>query len=63
MSAREELRMHLAQASTRAENDAVREHLDAALRLLDEDVPALVVCRGCGLEGLPQQIAAHECSR
>lgn len=62
-TAAERLRMHLAQAKTRAENDDARAHVSAALTILDEDVPPtpLDECPVCGRVGLPEQLYAHRC--
>lgn len=57
------VRMHLAQAYTRARHPDARSHIRAALQRLDGD-PAddrLVECLSCGRIGLPEQIADCDC--
>jgi hypothetical protein len=58
----DELRMQLSQAYTRAVAPEAREHLRAALELVDPDIPtALEQCPVCGTVGLPDRIEAHDC--
>lgn len=59
---REALEMHLVQAITRCESDAVSAHLQAALQHC-RDLPAtpLVECPVCGRVGLPERIQMHNC--
>lgn len=62
-TAREALEMHLAQALTRCESAAVRDHLEAALRHCRDLPPTpLVECPLCGCVGLPERIRIHDCS-
>jgi hypothetical protein len=64
MTARERLRMQLAQALTRSESPAVRSHLRAALREWEDLPPTpLVECPVCGRVGLPERLRVHECRR
>jgi hypothetical protein len=58
----ERVRMHLAQAATRAENADARAHIQAALAELD-DSASLVECPTCNRVGLVERIAAHDCGR
>jgi len=62
---REELRMHLAQARTRAESDAAREHVARALDLVDLLPPTpLDACDACGRVGtrpLVTDSSRHDC--
>jgi hypothetical protein len=62
MTARERLRMHLAQALTRTDSPDVRDHIRAALREW-ENLPLtpLVECPVCGKVGFPERIACHHC--
>ncbi|WP_273837603.1 hypothetical protein [Halococcus sp. PRR34] len=62
MTARERLRMQLAQALTRSESPVVRAHLRAALRAYEELPPSsLVECPLCGRVGLPDRLHIHDC--
>lgn len=62
---REELRMHLAQAKTRAESDAAREHVARALDLVDCLPPTPIgQCPNCGRVGprpLVRDTSRHDC--
>jgi len=56
------LRQQLAQAYTRAVHPDARQHIHAALRELDEDVPlGLVECHSCDCVGLPKRVGEHDC--
>ena len=53
--------MQLAQALTRADSSAAREHIRAALEELD--TPAeLIECRACGRVGLPERLICTHCA-
>lgn len=59
---REALRMALAQAYTRCEDDTVARHLRAALFFAERLPPSLLVeCPVCGRVGLPERIYQHDC--
>jgi len=62
---RDDARMHVAQALTRLPDGVcfeAKRHLRAALEELDDDHPTpLEECPVCGVVGLPERIAAHEC--
>jgi len=62
---REELRMQLAQAQTRAESEAAREHVARALELVDLLPPTpLDACDRCGQVGPRPRMAdptRHDC--
>lgn len=62
---RAELRMHLAQAKTRAESDAAREHIARALDLVDLLPPTpLDQCPACGQVGPRPRVRdsdRHDC--
>jgi hypothetical protein len=61
-TARERLRMHLAHAYTRADDDDAREHIRAAMEACDELSPTpLAECPVCGVVGLPERIIAQDC--
>jgi hypothetical protein len=52
----------LAQAYTRALQPAAREHIHAALRELDADVPrGLAEYSRCGRVDLPERVRDHDC--
>lgn len=54
--------MHLIQALTRAESDAVQQHLKAALEEWKRQPPTpLQECPVCGKVGLPERIQQHRC--
>jgi len=56
------LRMHLVQALTLAESDAVQQHLKAALEERDRQPPTqLQECSVCRKVGLPERIQQHQC--
>ena len=58
----EHLRDHLEAASTHAIDDTTRQHLDEAVDIVDELPPTpLVDCPVCGVVGLPERIAVHDC--
>ena len=58
----EAVEMHLVQALTRCESDAVSAHLQAALQhCRDLLLTPLVECPVCGRVGLPERIQMHEC--
>ena len=62
MTACERLRMHLAQALTRADSPDVREHIRATLCEWENLPPTpLVECPVCGRVGLPERIVCHDC--
>jgi hypothetical protein len=65
MTARDELRMHLAQAATRADDADARVHLDRALELIDEVGPSpLAECPDCGRVGPRPRVRdrdRHDC--
>jgi len=62
MTSRQRLRMHLAQALTRADSLDVREHIQAALCEWEGLPPTpLVECPVCGRVGLPEHIVCHDC--
>jgi hypothetical protein len=61
MTARERLRMHLAQALTRADSPDVREHIRSALSEWETlPLTPLVKCPVCGRVGLPERIVYHD---
>ncbi|ELK49562.1 hypothetical protein D320_18634 [Haloferax sp. BAB-2207] len=61
---RGQLRMHLVQALTRAESDAVQQHLRAALDEWERQPPTpLQECPVCGKVGLPERIQQHRCGK
>lgn len=63
-TSRERIRKHLVQALTRAESDAVQQHLQAALKEWENRPPTpLQECPVCGKIGLPERIRIHECNR
>lgn len=56
------LQNQLAQAYTRAVSPVVRDHLLAAMREIDEDIPRrLEHCPRCERVGLPERVREHEC--
>ena len=58
----EELRNQLSQAAKGAVDDDTREHIEAALALVDElSGPELLECPVCGRMGLPERIVNHDC--
>jgi len=62
MTARERLRMHLAQALTRTNSPDVQEHIRAALHEWENLPPTpLIECPVCGRVGLPERIIYHDC--
>lgn len=65
MSNLPQARMHIAQAYTRASSPDAREHIRAALELLDGDPVGaeLSECPNCGAVGLPETVATdHDCA-
>jgi len=60
---RERALMHLAQAATRTNDPAARQHIEAALAAMrDQPVePDQLTCPNCERTGLPEQIAVHDC--
>ena len=63
---RDDARMHVAQALTRLPDGAcfeAKRHLRAALEELDDDHPtSLEECPVCGVAGLAERIATHDCA-
>ena len=54
--------MYLAQAITRCESTVVRAHLEAAHEQCQRLPPRPIVeCPVCGVAGLPEWIAEHDC--
>jgi ribosomal protein L32 len=53
--------MQLAQALTRADSPAAREHIRAALAELDAP-DRLIECRTCGRVGLPERLICTYCA-
>lgn len=62
---REELRMYLSQAKTRAENDATREHVARALDLVDCLSPTPLdecpLCPKVGPRPVVRDTSRHDC--
>ena len=58
----DKLRDQLTQAATQAVDANTREHIDVALKLV-EDLPQteLIECPVCGRMGLPERIVDHDC--
>ena len=58
----EALRDELTAANTYVENAEAQQHVDRAIELLNDLPPTpLVECPGCGVVGLPERIAVHDC--
>ena len=58
----EELRNHLVAATTNTIDPQAQAHIEAAVDILDELPPTpLVDCPVCGVVGLPERIAVHDC--
>ena len=58
----EALRDELAAANSHVENPEAQQHVDRAIELLNDLPPTpLVECPGCGVVGLPERIAVHDC--
>lgn len=58
----ETVRIHVAQALTRAVHPDTRRHLRAALDELDSGTPApLRECLVCGIVGVAERIHEHDC--
>ena len=58
----EELRNQLTEAAEGAVDDDTREHIEAAIILVDElSGPELLECPVCGRMGLPERIVNHDC--
>ena len=57
----ERARMQLAQALTRADSPAAREHIRVALAELDTP-DRLIECRACGRVGLPERLICTHCA-
>ncbi|WP_075935872.1 hypothetical protein [Halosegnis longus] len=58
----EEVRMHVAQAYTRAVHPDAKQHLAAALQALNPDgAEPLVECDGCGRLMCVARLDAHDC--
>jgi hypothetical protein len=56
------VRMHVAQAYSRAVSFETKRHLRAALAELDPELPtALEKCPVCGRVGLAERIEVHDC--
>ena len=54
--------MQLAQALTRADSAAAREHIRAALNELQAHDDRLVECRACGRVGLEARMVCTHCA-
>jgi len=58
----EKLRNQLTEAAKGAVDDDTREHIEAAIILIDElSGPELLECPVCGRMGLPERIVTHDC--
>ena len=58
----EELRNQLTEAAKGAVEDETRDHIEAAIVLVDElSGPELLECPVCGRMGLPERIVNHGC--
>ena len=58
----EELRTQLTEAAEGAVDEDTRDHIEAALALVDElSGPELIECPVCGRTGLPERIVDHDC--
>ena len=58
----EELRSQLIQAAEGAVDEDTRDHIEAAIVIVDElSGPELLECPVCGRMGLPERIVNHDC--
>jgi len=58
----DELRNQLNHAAQGAVDDETREHIEAAIALVDQlSRPELLECPVCGRMGLPERIVNHDC--